>query len=131
MIKRSQKKVNLEKIAALCSKKNVWHYFDIKRYDFFELSKNRQLELTSGHYFDHVERTPTTDDSIIQVINNSDGLNLKKVYDGDKNKTEMSIETSLGDKPKSCGLTCGATVVFFLVIGQILTSKRQIFQKIP
>ena len=78
MIKRFQKKINLEKRAALCSKKNVWDYFDIKRDDFFELSKNRQLELTSEHYFDHVGGTPAIDDSIIQVINNSDGLNLKK-----------------------------------------------------
>ena len=48
-----------------------------------------------------MRRTPTIDDSIIQAINNPDRLNLKKVYTGDKNKTEMSIETSLGDKPKS------------------------------
>ena len=47
VIKGSQKKINIEKLSALCSKKNVWDYFDIEREDFFELSKKRQLELTS------------------------------------------------------------------------------------
>ena len=101
VIKSFQKNINLEKLAVLYSKKDVWDYFDIERDNFFELSKNRQLELTSKFYFDHVRRTPTIDDSIIQAINHPDRLNLKKVYTGDKNKTEMSIETSLGDKPKS------------------------------
>ena len=52
VIKSFQKNINLEKLAY--SKKDVWDYFDIERDDFFELSKNRQLELTSKFYFDHV-----------------------------------------------------------------------------
>ena len=129
VIKGSQKKINIEKLSALCSKKNVWDYFDIEREDFFELSKKRQLELTSEFYFDHVRRTPTIDDSIIHVISSSDGLNLKKDYDGDK--TEMSIETSSGNKKSQKLLTCGAIVVFSSEIVQILTLKRQICQKTP
>ena len=45
VIKGSQKKkkINLEKLKDLRSKKNVWDYFDIERENFFELSTNRQL----------------------------------------------------------------------------------------
>ena len=112
VIKGSQKKINIEKLSALCSKKNVWDYFDIEREDFFELSKKPQLELTSEFYFDHVRRAPTIDDSIIHAISSSDGLNLKKVYDGDK--TEMSIETSSGDKKKSKTVNMWSYGGFFL-----------------
>lgn len=131
VIKSSQKKINLRKLPALCSKKTVWDYFDIEKNDFFELSKNRQLELTSEFYFDHVGWTPTIDDSIIQAIRNSDGLNLKNVYDGGKNKTEMSIETSSGDIKKSKTVNMWSYSGFFVGIVQILTSKRQNYQKIP
>ena len=41
VIKSFQKNINLEKLAVLYSKEDVWDYFDIERDDFFELSKNR------------------------------------------------------------------------------------------
>lgn len=38
---RAQPKINLEKLATLCSKKNVWDHFDMARTEFFELSDNK------------------------------------------------------------------------------------------
>ena len=45
-----------------------------------------------------MKKEHTIDDSIREVIKSSSGLNLKKVYDGNKNRTEMSIETSSSKK---------------------------------
>ena len=52
-----KKKINLEKLKDLRSKKNVCDYFDIEREDFFELSKNRQLELTFEFYLSCFSRS--------------------------------------------------------------------------
>lgn len=43
VIKGSQKKINIEKLSPLCSKKNVWDYFDIEREDFLSFQKNDSL----------------------------------------------------------------------------------------
>ena len=67
-IKNTPRKINIEKLSALCSQRNVWDYFNIEREDFFELSTRQQLELTSEFYFDHVQNAPTIDNSIIHAI---------------------------------------------------------------
>ena len=61
---RAQPNINLEKLATLCSNKNVWDHFDMARTEFFELSDNKQRELTSKFYFDHSNQQHSIDESI-------------------------------------------------------------------
>ena len=65
---KGQPKINLEKLASLCSKKNVWDHSDISRADFFQFSDNKQRELTSKFYFDHFNERRSIDDSIGEII---------------------------------------------------------------
>ena len=68
VIKSSQKKINLRKLPALCSKKTVWDYFDIEKNDFFELSKNRQLEHLNFILTTLVEHLQSTIQSFKQFV---------------------------------------------------------------
>ena len=110
---RAQPNINLEKLATLCSKKNVWDHFDMARTEFFELSDNKQRELTSKFYFDHFNQQHSIDESIGEIIKNSDGLSLKKVYDRASNKTEMSISTEKKDERKPKAVTMWSNDGFF------------------
>ena len=104
VIKGNSQKINLDKLADLCSKKNVWDHFKMNKNDFFDLSDAKQRQLTSKFYFDHVNNQPSTDESISDIIKNYDGLNLTKVFDYGNNRTEMSISTEkkqYQNKPKS------------------------------
>ena len=97
-----QQKINSDKLRDLFSKKNVWGHFNINRKDFFNFSDERQRQLTSKFYFDN--QNQSIDESITNIIKNSDGVNLTKIYQNDNNRTEMSILTEKKrdeKKPKS------------------------------
>ena len=79
IIKGNQQKISLDKLAALCSKKNVWYHFDMRRNFFFELSDKKQRQLTSKFYFNCTSYQPTLDERISDEIKKTDGLNLTKV----------------------------------------------------
>ena len=93
IIKDNSRQINMEKLAYLCSKKNVSDHFKMTKNDFFDLSDSNQRQLTSKFYFDHVDNQPSIDESISNIINNSDGVNLTKIFDNGTNRTEMSIST--------------------------------------
>ena len=104
LIKGNSHKINLDKLADLCSKKNVWDHFNMNKKDFFDLSDSNQRQLTSKFYFDNVNNQPSIDESISNIIKNSDGVNLTKIFDNGNNRTEMSISTGKKQsekKPKS------------------------------
>ena len=75
---KCQPKINLQKLTALWSKKNVWDHFNLSRTEFFELSDNKQQELTSKFYFANVDQDESIDRSISNSVKSSDGLQLKK-----------------------------------------------------
>ena len=87
LIKSNSQKINLDKLADLCSKKNVWDHFNTNKKDFFYLSTSNQRQLTSYFYFDNVNNQPSIDESISNIIKNSDGLNLTKIFDNGNNRT--------------------------------------------
>ena len=102
IIKGNLRQINMDKLADLCSKKNVWDYFKMNKKDFFELSDSNQ------RHFDNVDNQLSIDESISNIIKNSDGVNLTKIFDSGTNRTEMSISTEKkqGDekKPKSTNM---------------------------
>ena len=89
-----QANINLEKLNRLCLKKNVWDHFNITRAEFFELSDNTQQYLISRFYFDHFNDLHSIDDSIGEIIKNSDGSSFKEVNDDASNKTEKKFKST-------------------------------------
>ena len=89
-----QTNINLEKLNRLCLKKNVWDLFNITRAEFFELSDNKQQDLISRFYFDHFNDLHSTDDSIGEIIKNSDGSSFKEVNGDASNKTEKKFKST-------------------------------------
>ena len=65
----------MDKLADLCSKNKVWDHFKMSRKDFFDLSDSNQRQLTSKFYFDNVDNQPSIEDSISNIIKNSNGVN--------------------------------------------------------
>ena len=55
LIKGNLRQINMEKLADLCSKKNVRDHFKMSKKDFFDLSDSNQRQLTSKFYFDNVD----------------------------------------------------------------------------
>ena len=107
LIKGNLRQINMEKLAGLCSKRNVWDHFKMSKKDFFDLSDSNQRQLTSKFYFDNVDNQPSIDESISNIIKNSDGVNLTKIFDNGNNRTEMSISTEKKQsekKPKSTSI---------------------------
>ena len=71
--------------------------------DFLNLSESNQTQLTSKFYFDNVNSTaqqPPIHASIGSIINNSDSISLKKVYENGDNRTEMSLSKTKKDEQK-------------------------------
>lgn len=134
--RHAQPQINVEKLRDLCSKKNVWDHFRIEKEDFFNLSYAKQWQLTSRFYFDNVNNSADNqhqliDESIGNIIKNSDGINFTKVYQNGNNRTEMSISAEKKkDEKKRKLLPCGKKMVFFLTNVAILTLKKQICPKI-
>ena len=89
-----QANINLEKLNRLCLKKNVWDHFNITRAEFFELSDNTQQDLISRFYFDHFNDLHSIDDSIGEIIKNSDGSSFKEVNGDASNKTEKKFKST-------------------------------------
>ena len=82
---------------------NVWDDFGLDKEHFLNLSESKQTQLTSKFYFDNVNGTaqqPPIDASIGSIINNSDSISLKKVYENGDNRTEMSLSTTKKDEQK-------------------------------
>ena len=74
--------------------KNVWDHFGLDREDFLNLSNEKQLRLTTKFYFENVNRSrDAIDSSIGTAIQNSNGFNIKKVFENGNGKTEMSLLT--------------------------------------
>ena len=104
VIKGNSRQINMDKLADLCRKKNVSDHFKMSKEDFFDLSNSNQRQLTSKFYFDNVDNQPSIDESISDIIKNSDGVNWTKIIDNENNRTQMSISTEkMQDekKPKS------------------------------
>ena len=133
LIKGNSQKINLDNLADLCSKKNVWDHFNMNKKDFFDLSDSNQRQLTSKFYFDNVNNQPSIDESISNIMKNSDGVNLTKIFDNGKNRTEMSISTEKKSKVKRSQdlRTCGKMMDFFKAIAATSSLKRRICSKIP
>ena len=93
LIKGNLRQINMGKLVDLCCKKNVWDHFKMSKKDFFDLSDSNQRQLTSKFYFDNVDNQPSIDESISNIIENSDGVNQTKIFDNGNNRTEMSIST--------------------------------------
>ena len=107
IIKGNSRQINMDKLADLCSKKNVWDHFKMTKKDFFDLSDSNQRQLTSKFFFGNVDNQSSIDESISN-IRNSDGVNLTKIFDNGTNRTEMSISTEKKQidekKPKSTNM---------------------------
>ena len=43
-----------DKLRALCSRKNIWDYFGIKKDTFLNLSEVKKMQLTKKFYFDKI-----------------------------------------------------------------------------
>ena len=113
---KEQQQINLNKLRELCSKKNVWDHFGLDKEDFLNLSESNQTQLTSKFYFDNVNSTaqqPPIHASIGSIINNSDSISLKKVYENGDNRTEMSLSTTKKDEKKTNSVTMWANNGFF------------------
>ena len=95
IIKSNSRQINMDKLADLCRKKNVWDHFKMSKEDFFDLSDPNQKQLTSKFYFDNVDNQPSIDESISNIIKNSDGVNLTKIFDNVDN--QPSIDESISD----------------------------------
>ena len=95
IIKSNSRQINMDKLADLCRKKNVWDHFKMSKEDFFDLSDPNQKQLTSKFYFDNVNNQPSIDESISNIIKNSDGVNLTKIFDNVDN--QPSIDESISD----------------------------------
>ena len=131
IIKGNQQKISLDKLAALCSKKNVWYHFDMRRNFFFELSDKKQRQLTSKFYFNCTSYQPTLDERISDEIKKTDGLNLTKVQETENNRNEMSVFTETKDEKKPKSLTFWAEGGFLMENAAISTLKKPIYLKIP
>ena len=135
----AQPQINVEKLRDLCSEKNVWDHFRIEKEDFFNLSYAKQRQLTSRFYFDNGNNSADNqhqliDESIGNIIKNSDGINFTKVYQNGNNRTEMSISAEKKkDEKKRKLLPCGKTMGFFLDeccnfnLGKANLSKNTLF----
>ena len=99
-----RQQINENKLRDLCSRKNVWDHFGLDKEDFLNLFESKQMQLTSKFYFENVNNAAAqhqpVDASIGSIINNSDGINLKKVYENGDNRTEMSLSTTKKDEKK-------------------------------
>ena len=105
---QEQQQINVNKLGELCSKKNVWDDFGLDKENFLKLSKPKQTQLTSTFYFENVNNTAqhqAIDASIGSIINNSDGISLKKVSENGDNRTEMSLSTTKKDEKKPTSVT--------------------------
>lgn len=76
------------------------------REDFLNLSEEKQLRLTAKFYFKNVlsRSKDAIDSSIGTAIQNSNGINIKKVFENRNDRTGMSLSTvpqSEEKKPKS------------------------------
>ena len=98
VIKGNSRQINMDKLADLCSKKNVWDHFEMSKEDLFDLSASNQRQLASKFYFDNVDNQPSI--SISNIIKNSDGVNLTKIFDNENNRTQMSISTEKNQDEK-------------------------------
>ena len=105
IVKQQRETIDENKPWEFCSRKNVWDHFGLDREDFLNLSEEKQLQLTSKFYFENVKNFKDAIDlSIGTAIQNSKGINIKKVFENGNNKTEMSLSTVLQPeekKPKS------------------------------
>ena len=97
---QQEQQINVNKLIELSGKKNVWDHFGLENEDFVNLSESKQMQLTSKFYFESVNNTAQQpiDSSIGSIINNSDGISHKKVYENGDNRTEMSLSTKRKDE---------------------------------
>ena len=82
---QQEQQINVNKLIELSGKKNVWDHFGLENEDFVNLSESKQMQLTSKFY-------------IGSIINNSDGISHKKVYENGDNRTKMSLSTKRKDE---------------------------------
>ena len=95
--------------------KNVWDYFGLGKEDFLNLSDSKQTQLTPRFYFENVNNAQqeSIDASIGSIINSSNSINLKKVYENGKNRTEMSLSTTKNEEKKLKSVTMWTKNGFF------------------
>ena len=43
-----------DKLSVLCSQKNIWDYFGIKKETFLNLSEAKKIQLTKKFYFENI-----------------------------------------------------------------------------
>ena len=110
-----QQQINVNKLRERCSKKNVWDYFGLGKEDFLNLSDSKQTQLTSKFYFENVDNAQqeSIDASIGSIINSSNSINLKKVYENGENQTEMSLSTTKNEEKKQKSVTMWTKNGFF------------------
>ena len=120
-----------DKLRALCSRKNIWDYFGIKKDTFLNLSEVKKMQLTKKFYFENIDFSTARgiDSSIGNALQNSSGINLTKITENDGMRTEMSFSTKASEKkPKSVSMW--KDFVFLVVKFANLTSKKLICRKI-
>ena len=119
LIKGNLRQINMEKLVDLCCKKNVWD--------------SNQRQLTSKFYFDNVDNQPSIDESISNIIENSDGVNQTKIFDNGNNRTEMSISTEKKAERKKAEIyqQVEKRWVFSRRLREIQARKDQFAQKYP
>ena len=83
--------------------------------DFLNLSDSKQTQLTSKFYFENVDNAQqeSIDASIGSIINSSNSINLKKVYENGENQTEMSLSTTKNEEKKQKSVTMWTKNGFF------------------
>ena len=92
IVTQQQETFDEKKLRELCSRKNVWDDFGLDREDFLNLSEEKQLRLTAKFYFEIVNKSKDAIDSSIRTaIQNSNRINIKKVFENGNDRTEMSL----------------------------------------
>ena len=89
-----------DKLPSLCSRRNVWDYFGIEKDTFLNLSDSKRTQLTRKFYFENVN-FPTVgsiDSRIENAVQNSSGINLTKITENDRVRTEMSLLRNTSEK---------------------------------
>ena len=106
IVTQQQETIDENKFRELRSRKNVWDHFGLDREDFLNHSEEKQLRLTAKFYFKNIlsRSKDAIDSSIGTAIQNSNGINIKKVFENGNDRTGMSLSTvpqSEEKKPKS------------------------------